>query len=236
MNIRPTAGSRRRATLSVASLLCLMVACALMSCAISAPGRINESSTGPRFVLELSPGDYYRTTTKWFIFDIPIYPQLAAWVETLDGKYLGTIHVTAKAESNGWKAAPKEGRPEALPVWSHLRQGELDAVSAATSAGNTLRNSGLAARLAPGTYHIMLETNRSYDYNDTWTRDNAGVTGQPSLVYRAKLDTSQGPATAVFEPIGTGAVDGSDGSVRNGLAGIDTALRLFSTVVVSYRE
>jgi hypothetical protein len=211
-------------------ILALAAACA------STASPPQDTGSGKRFVLELSPGETYRTTTRWFIFEIPIYPQVAAWVETPDGRYLGTIYVTAKAEKQGWVSAPKEGRPEALPVWNHLRQAVPDAVAAATAEGATLKGSDLAASLPAGNYVIKLETNRSYDYNATYTTANAGVAGQPSLVYRAELAIGAGPASAVFQPIGTGSLDGSDGLVHEGLTGIDSALKLFAAMAVSYRE
>ena len=93
-----------------------------------------------------------------------------------------------------------------------------------------------SARLAPGSYVVKLETNRSYDYNATYTAANAGVGGQPSVVYQAVLTVGSGSSEAAFEPLGTGSVDGADGSVSEGLAGIDTALGLFSAVAVAYRE
>lgn len=204
-----------------------------LACASPGPAVPKDGGSGARFVLDLKPGAYYRTTTGWFIFRTPVYPQVAAWVESTDGRYLGTIFVTAKAERNGWLAAPARGRPEALPVWSHRRQGKLDAVSGATSAGATSRASGLAAELPAGRYVVMLETNRSYDYNATYTRENSGVCGQPSIVYRADIELGAGPAQSEFRPIGTGSVDGSDGAIRDGLAGIDTALELFSSMTVS---
>lgn len=195
-----------------------------------------DTGNGPRFVLELTPGASYRTTTRWFIFDMPIYPQIAVWVETPEGSYQGTIFVTAKAERNNWVSAPAAGRPEALPVWNHLKQGALDAVAAATSAGSTLSLSNLAASLPAGRYLIMLETNRSYDYNATYTAAVSGVAGQPSVIYRAELTLGSGPMTTKFEPIGTGALDGADGLIHPGLEGIDTALTLFSKMEISYKE
>jgi hypothetical protein len=72
---------------------------------------------------------------------------------------------------------------------------------------------------------IKLETNRSYDYNDSHPR-KAGVNGQPTV--------GAGGSEATFEPIGTGSADGSDGTVRLGLQGIDTALQLFNSTKVSY--
>ena len=212
--------------------LCIIM---LTACASPSPSLPGLAIHGPRFVLELSPGAYYRSTTTWFIFQLPIFPQLAAWVESTDGKYLGTIFVTAKAEKNSWISAPDTGRPEALPVWNHLKQGQLDAVAGATAEGQTVRDSDLAASLVPGDYTIKLETNRSYDYNDYYTVQNAGVSGQPSLIYQANLHVGAEPSSEVFTLIGHGSPDGSDGLIYSDLEGISTARQLFSAMTIGYR-
>jgi hypothetical protein len=106
-----------------------------------------------------------------------MYPQVAAWLETVDGRYLGTMHVTGKGGKGSWVPSPSTGRPEAFPVWKRLRQGEHDSVSAATSAGRTVRISDLAAGLPAGDNIVKLETNRSYDYNAAYTTDSSGVCG-----------------------------------------------------------
>ena len=80
----------------------------------------------------------------------------------------------------------------------------------------------------------MLETNRSYDWNGRYAKENAGVSGQPSVIYRAELTIGGDRTEARFVAVGTGSVDGSDGTVRTGLDGLDTALELFSSMKVSY--
>ena len=214
----------------------LAVLTAFFGCGSSPEAYSEYTGSGPRFVVELSPGEYYRTSTRWFLFSIPVYPQVAVWAERPDGTFAGTIFVTEKGAKAKWVSAPKEGRPEALPVWSHLRKSGPDAISAATSKGETRYGSRLAADLPPGEYVIRLETNRSYDYNETFTRDNSGVAGQPSLIYTARLSVGTEPDQGRFEPIGTGSPDGSSGMISEGLSGIDTALKLFSSMTVSYRE
>jgi hypothetical protein len=42
----------------------------------------------------------------------------------------------------------------------------------------------------------------------------------------------EGPAQAGFEPIGAGSLDGTDGAIQPGFEGIDTALSLFSRMLV----
>lgn len=197
------------------------------------------ATQGERFELILEPGPYYSKTVNYVVYRYTVWPQVAAWVETLDGEYLGTIYVTDVAVSQEFDAAPEEGRPEALPVWTHLTApggiDELDAVTSPTTVESTVTyGNSLAAELDPGAYVVMLETNRSYDWNDTYTRRNAGVNGQPSLVYRAEIRVGDADMTATFEPVGTGSVDGSDGRVRGDLSDIDTALKLFSDLRIRY--
>ncbi len=238
--------SKTRSPAIIAALLLSLAAVGLGGCAAgkgagmptgtSAGTRAGTGVQGPRFSLDLEPGKTYKAAAGWFIFRYPVYPQVAVWVESLDGAYLGTIYVTGKVERKNWIAAPASGRPEALPVWGHLDKERLDGVSAATAKGRTLKDADLAARLPPGEYVVMLETNRSYDYNSKYTKAGSGVNGQPSLVYRARIQVGKGPASAVFEPIGVGSADGRDGSIRPSLEGIDTALELFSALKIAYKE
>ena len=169
----------------------------------------------------------------WFSYTV--WPQVAAWLETEDGRFIDTLYVTELAVTGRYRAAPKTGRPETLPVWNARRSGAADAVSSPTTVGADLvYGNGVAAGLPPGRYVVMLEVNRSYDWNHTYTKKNAGVNGQPSIVYRAELELGAGPSEAVFVPVGTGSVDGSNGDIRPGLSGIDTALELFSSLKVRY--
>ena len=184
------------------------------------------------FNLELKPGAAYTGKGGWFVFSYKVYPQIALWLETPAGEYVGTLYVTAKGEARKWTAAPKEGRPEALPVWYHVQNEIADEVSAATSKGAA--TIGHIFRIVPGNYVVKLETNRSYDYNATYTKSGSGVNGQPSLVYQALVSIGSGPVRAELLPIGTGAVDGSEGRIRTGLNGLDTALELFESLELNF--
>jgi hypothetical protein len=192
----------------------------------------NAGGVDVGFHLEWKPGAAYTGKGGWFVFSYKVYPQIALWLETPAGEYAGTLYVTAKGEARKWTAAPKAGRPEALPVWYHAQREVADGVSAATSKGAaTLGNT---FHILPGIYVVKLETNRSYDYNDTYTKTDSGVNGQPSLVYRALVSIGSGPVRAELLPIGTGAVDGSDGQIRLGLNGLDTALELFESLELKF--
>jgi hypothetical protein len=106
-------------------------------------------------------------------------------------------------------------------------------VASATSSGETRTFSDLASQLPAGVYTVFAEVNRSYDYNQAYPRETSGVSGQPSVVYRGQLNLGEGPQSVDLVPVGTGSPDGSDGVLRPGLAGIDTALDLFSKITVS---
>lgn len=223
----------------------IRIPCALLTAGLLAAGLLTScagnpqpspgTQTGPRLVLNLEPGAHYAKTVGTFPSRYTVQPQVAVWLENTEGKYLDTIYVTARSNKGNWRMAPKEGHPEALPVWFHLKQGSADAVSSATTIAESVSyGSGIAAHLPPGIYVVMLETNRSYDWNDTFSKNNAGVSGQPSLIYRAEITIGGDRTEARFTPIGTGSVDGSDGDIHPGLEGIDTALELFSSMTVSF--
>ena len=232
-------GSNKGMKIAIAIMAGSIALCALDSCASSKNPNETAAIQGGRFTLNLVPGSSYKFVSRWFIFPVPIYPQVACWIETPQGEYLGTIYATAKGAKKAWLAAPATGRPEALPVWFHLQERDkvsADAVSGPTPSGATKRDSGLADSLKPGTYVVKLEINRSYDYNDRYTRENSGVVGQPSLIYECELAVGSGPSKAVFKPIGTGALDGSDGQIRPSLEGITTALHLLDSAEISYSD
>jgi len=199
----------------------------------------NSSVTHGQWILRLTPGPQYASSTRFLlVIRIPLYPQVAAWLEDANGNFIDTIYVTKKAAKRSFYSAPASARPEALPVWYHRQpeqQRSVDAVTGATSIGPFEFHSTVGESLSPGRYVVFLEINSSYDYNDRYTRSNSGVNGQPSLVYRAEIQVGRGPTTAVLVPIGTGSVDGSDGLIHSGLEGITTALHLLTGAEIEYR-
>jgi hypothetical protein len=225
-------------TLAIGVLLAVLLAVGLLtSCSRNAPPPRKTIVQGSRLTLELTPGPDYRTSLRFLIFKIPILPQAACWLETEDGRFVQTVFITARGAKKNWYSAPSKGRPEALPVWDHLQKSSsagVDAVSGATSSGETERDAA-ASGLQPGRYAAFLEVNRSYDYNERYTRANAGVNGQPSLVYRCDIVIGNGVSTGKFEPVGTGSLDGSDGKITAGLDGLTTALTLLSKAEITYR-
>ena len=170
-------------------------------------------------------------------------PQLAVWLEDEQGRYVKTLYVTQKAGGLSWFLGPKEGRPESLPVWYHASKHdskksaaqnsspdkkEIDAVTSATPKGGLVINQ----KIDDASCVIKVEVNASFDYNSTWTKKNSGVNGQPSLVYQALLPAGQKEEVAL-ELVGSGSIDGSDGSVHKNVAGIDSAKTIVRNINVS---
>jgi len=201
-------------------------------------GKTKDESLGIQDKIELiiEPGENWLGKMKVFIFSVQKTPQMAAWIEDENGQYIATITVTNRSARNNWRSAPKEGRPEALPVWNHRRQNhsvnnDLDAVSAATQKGSVEARIDASVLADEKVYNVYLEINHSFDYNDHWTKDNSGVNGQPSLVYYAQFITGQQGRISLF-PIGYGSVDGSDGNIISNLENFSGALDIVKSAYI----
>ena len=160
-------------------------------------------------------------------------PQFALWLEDTKGNYLQTLYVTGKASKKNWVFSPDEGRPESLPVWYHasshesLKSGkndktsknlDLDAVTSATPKGGII----FKAEIPEETCVIKAEFNTSFDYNETFTKKNSGVNGQPSVVYEANIPENEKEEIRL-NFAGTGSIDGKDGKICRETEGLTTA-------------
>ncbi|HSG90291.1 MAG TPA: hypothetical protein VLA56_13845 [Pseudomonadales bacterium] len=189
-------------------------------------------------------------------------PQMAFWIEAMDGTFVDTLYVTRKLSAAGFLATnPFDDtvirRPEALPVWSHRRgvrygdglaiplpgDGDLDGVTAPTPLGHYDLLSAAPARLRR--FRVLMEVNRSYDFNAYWhprrfpddpVYSGSGASGQPSLVYAADIDLDAGDRHALLRPIGRGHHSGRDGSLTADLSGMDSALELVGPVLVEVKD
>lgn len=166
--------------------------------------------------------------------------QSAIWLEDLEGNYVTTLYVTNKAGNKNWIFGPKEGRPESLPVWYHASKvapdksakaeddsTQLDAVSSATQKAGI----NITRKIPDGDFVIKAEFNTSFDYNESYTKKNSGVNGQPSVIYGAKTGMNDTKEVSL-EFLGTGSLDGSDGKVHQNAQGITTAKSIVKEIIV----
>lgn len=176
-------------------------------------------------------------------------PQAAVWIEKTDGTFCKTLFVTSRAAQKSWIFAPKEGRPESLPVWyaatgftpkKNTQNTNLDAVTSATPGEGTIIQQPFNFQNGEA-YIIKAEFNHSFDYNNFWPKkakrtdkNYSGVNGQPSIIYSAALVPEQGEIE--LKPAGTGSILGKDGTIHAELNTLSTAAEIISHIFVKIEK
>ena len=221
-------------------------------------------STGLGVRVQVRAGAHYESPPQPLFLGLThtSIPQIAVWVEDLEGNYLATLYVTEKLATAGFLAPDLFSeevlrRPEALPVWAGRRgkryedglaiplgvDSTLDGLTAPTPTGHF--DLASIVPTIPGPFRIFLEVNRSYDFNSYWHAERfpedpvysgSGSSGQPSLIYAATLDPASAHPYALLLPVGRGHHSGADGLLRPDFEGLDTALELLGPVVAELQR
>jgi hypothetical protein len=212
--------------------------------------------------IDLRAGKYYQSEPQPLFLGLSYRstPQAAFWLEDMDGNYLDTLYVTKKITHAGFRLSDDIfskaviHRPEALPYWAHKRgksydngqlmpgrdNTDLDGVTAATPLGHYDIQSNTTAE--QGQYRVLMEINRSYDFNDSYHKDRfpddpvysgSGSSGQPSVVYQVDIDKLDGKRIYIMKAVGHGHHSGDNGTLYRDMSGIDSALQLVDRVIVS---
>ncbi len=180
-------------------------------------------------------------------------PQIAIWVEDLEGNYLSTIYVTRKIATQSWTASGGNRRKEALPAWSYSRGVQYDdglylptknepltdGVSGATPKGSfdvKLRPMGEHKR-----FIIKVELNHSTDWNESYPENAKEGTsgysggeegsGQPAVVYSVEIDLNSPEKTYVALLIGHSSPDGTDGNIYPDTSSLTSALSIVKGIM-----
>lgn len=202
-------------------------------------------------------GAHYTSEEKELFlgFTYTSIPQMVIWLETPEGEFVKTLYLTSKTSSSTFRSKDLSReepvrRPEALPYWGHRRGKmatdglfipdfgslELDGVTAATPIGD---HHLIMPKHSNGKYKLMLEINRSYDFNEFYSHDRfpndevysgSGSSGQPSLIYQADIDLNIAGET-LFELQGHGHHSGKTGDIYKNLKNITTAKQLLTFIV-----
>ena len=219
----------------------------------------NIGEQGMPIAIELRKGAHYESAAQPLFLGLTYttVPQVAFWVEDLKGQYISTIYVTQKV-TNGNFVSKEDifntvSRPESLPYWAHRRgvqygdgivmpggdNTDLDGMTGATPLGNYDVRSQLTTELRQ--FKVMMEINRSYDFNDYYHADRfpqdpiysgSGSSGQPSVIYSALINLDDNQHSYFLKPVGHGHHSGANGTLYTDMQGIDTALQLIKRVVV----
>lgn len=219
----------------------------------------NIGDKGLPLEIELRKGLHYESDPQPLFLGITYttVPQVAFWLEDLNGQYISTIYVTQKITNASFVSTDDifstVSRPESLPYWAHQRgvsyedgslmpsmaNTDLDGMTGATPLGNYDVRSKVNSELRQ--FKVMMEINRSYDFNDFYTKDKypddaiysgSGSSGQPSVIYQALINLDDQQKAYFMSPIGHGHHSGANGNLYKDMNGIDTALQLIKRVVV----
>ena len=164
---------------------------------------------------------------------------MAAWAKVEGEDETRTIYATERASKNEWIGV--DSRPSSVPVWFGVRESDteefgVDAISGATPGGKTLTiNWSVPEDWIGKRIEIFLEGNVGFDYNGAYPKDApegspgfSGVNGQPSLIWKALLDTSLADQGQVpMKAVGHGSATGEDHEIVEDLSTMTTAKDLF---------
>lgn len=202
---------------------------------------------------------------EW-LHDFPLFlgiskknpPQIAIWIEDVNGNYLSTVYASHKIATQSWQAAGKNRRKESLPHWCFSRgvqyddglylptkkQPLTDGITGATPRGSFDVKMNPAKNLRRFT--VKVEVNHSTDFNTNYPKTakegdanySGGKegSGQPAVVYAASIDLASGQQTFEAELAGHSSPDGSDGKVYEDVSRLTTALHIVKRITISVQN
>lgn len=206
----------------------------------------------------IEPGD------GW-LHDFPLFlgmkrknpPQIAVWLEDMQGHYLSTVYATHKIATQSWLMSGGNRRKEALPHWCYMRgvmyedglylptkdRPLTDGVSGATP------HEGFGIKLSPANtlqqFVVKIEINHSTDFNESFPESaregeanySGGKkgSGQPAVVYAARIDLSAEHESFEAVLVGHSSPDGSSGAVDEDVSGLTTALHIVKRITIHIR-
>lgn len=232
--------------------------CLSLLCGSSCQSDLIEYEQGD-VKISIAPGE------EW-LHDFPLFlginkknpPQIAIWVEDVNGNYLSTVYASHKIATQSWQAAGKNRRKEALPHWCFSRgvqyddglylptkkQPLTDGITGATPRGSFDVKMNPAKDLRR--FIVKVEANHSTDFNTHYPKTaKAGDahysggkegSGQPAVVYAATIDLDSGQQTFEAELAGHSSPDGSDGKVYEDVSRLTTALQIVKRITISVQN
>lgn len=197
---------------------------------------------------------------EW-LHDFPLFlgiekknpPQIAIWIEDMNGNYITTIYVSHKIATGSFSGG--ERRKEALPVWCFARgiqypdglylptedEPLVDGISGATPQGSfdvKIRPVGNLKQ-----FIVKIELNHSTDWNDNYPKnakkDDTNYSGgkegsgQPAVVYSAEIDLDSNQKQYTATLIGHSSPDGSNGNINPNTSLLTSALHIAKEITIN---
>lgn len=219
---------------------------------------LSQDATESKLSLFFKAGAEYESEPQPIFLNITYtsVPQVVVWMETLEGEYVDTLYITGKTSNSSYRPSAEEPdvvrRPEALPYWSH-RRGVLASDGLYMPEANSTALDGVTAATPKldyqvdmpiprtGRYKLMVEVNRSYDFNDYSSKtrfpddevySGPGSSGQPSLVYESIVDTDVA-SQYLFKLVGHGHHSGKNGELYTDLTHVTSAKQILEFIVAN---
>ena len=224
-----------------------------------------ENIAGQKIKIKVIEGEEWEHKLKiirWLPFiKVTNQPQIAIWIEDLDGKYLETLYVTQGVAKQDWKKAPSDPtpkekirRPESLPHWAHQRgikyedglyvptrdKQLVDAVTSATPKTSFKLSSKIKAERKK--VIIKAEINHSGDFNDYYHKNidpdsehyggGRWGSGQPAVIYAKKINLSDNEKKYSLEIIGHSSPSGENGHVYSDISKLTSAKEIVKDIIV----
>jgi len=221
----------------IAAVSCIILACSLAACS-SQPRKVVIDPSLPHLsvTLAFNPDAYKSMLTK------KLYPTYAIWVRDKAGSEAHTVYVTGKAGTNSWMFASE--RPSSVPVWYGIQEKDrrIDAITSATPSGETFTHEWQVPESLRGkTLEVFIEANIAFDFNEHFPKDApegspsySAKNGQPSLVWKARIDDASKDAAGTPAIVGHGNVLGKDHEIDADLSKITSAKNIFGYVKIAY--
>lgn len=185
--------------------------------------KTNANKQGKNITIDVTAGDYWTHSAKLGIMKLKITPQIAVWIEDLEGNFVDTIYVTQAFGKQNWafiKYDPdKTIRGECMPYWMNqrakagLKEPTKNSPLPDSVTGATPKNSFTINSVIPGNldeFVIYAEVGKSFDSNDHYTEEEYNYKGQPSIVYAARINTAEGKNSYTMELVGHSGDEGAD--------------------------
>lgn len=182
-------------------------------------------------------------------------PQIAIWVEDMNGNYITTIYATHKIATESWQFNAGNRRKESLPVWCYSRGVQypdglylptkneplVDGMSGATPHGS------FDVKIHPvgdlKQFVVKIELNHSTDWNDNYPKNakeedynySGGKegSGQPAVIYSAAIDLNSDRKEYTATIIGHSSPDGSNGNINPDISSLTSALNIAKEITIN---
>lgn len=165
-------------------------------------------------------------------------PAVAVWAETTNGSMIETLYLDRElsyAEAVTWQGK-KIKRHHLLPIWRHRHtlvsgvdpKGQIDAFTAATPEHAFTLDQYLKSG-EEGRFVICVEVNVLGDSNKNFDDE---LLGQPSLLYTAYVDASEGSKYQLLELTAHGGEAIDSGTLNYDFDGIDSARNIVDFLLV----